>query len=107
MQFNQEIIVHGIKESKGSIEGRTYDSTVFHVEADLKANASGRAVGKSTTPMNCGTSEEFAKWMHLEKHFPIRAIGSFEIQSNGKGETSLQLLAIRPIEKAAAAATAK
>lgn len=106
MQFNQEIIVHGIKESKGSIEGRAYDSTVFHVEADLKANASGRAVGKSTTPMNCGTSEEFAKWMHLEKHFPIRAIGSFEIQSNGKGETSLQLLAIRPIEKAAAA-TAK
>ena len=45
MQFNQEIIVHGIKESKGSIEGRAYDSTVFHVEADLKANAAkiGRA----------------------------------------------------------------
>lgn len=106
MQFNQEVIVHGIKESKGSFEGRAFDSTIFHIEADLKENGAGRSLGRATTPMKCGTSQDFDKWAHLEKHFPIKAVAVFEIQASGKGETSLQMVAIRPMESVSKAAAA-
>lgn len=103
MQFQQQVVVHGIKESKGTFEGRAFDSCTFHVEADLKENASGRSLGRVTTPMKCGTSAEFDKWAHLGASFPIRANATFEVQATGKGDTALALVGIVPLERAAPA----
>lgn len=96
MQFTQEVIVCGIKASKGTFEGRSFDSTTFHVEADLKANSAGKSLGRVTTPMKFGDSSEIEKWEHLAKNFPLKAQASFEIQSNGKGESNLVLVGIKP-----------
>lgn len=102
MQMQQEVIVHGIKESAGTFEGRAFSSTVFHIEADLKANGSGRSLGKATTPQKCGDASEFEKWAHLEKSVPIKAMATFEMQANGKGDSSIVMTAIRPVERKAA-----
>ena len=77
MQFNQEVIVYGLKASKGTFEGRDFDATTFHVELD--------------------------KWEHLAKHFPIKAQATFDVQANGKGETNLVLLGIKPAAQSKAA----
>ena len=103
MQFNQEVIVHGMKASKGTFEGRAFDSTTFHVEADLKANGAGKSLGRVTTPMKFGDSTELDKWEHLAKHFPIKAQATFEVQANGKGESSLVLVGIKPAAQTKAA----
>lgn len=101
MQMQQEVIVHGIKESAGSFEGRAFSSTTFHVEADLKSNGAGRSLGKATTPWKCGDAAEFEKWAHLEKAFPLKALATFEMQSNGKGDSSIVMTSIRPVDRAA------
>lgn len=103
MQFTQEVIVHGLKASKGTFEGRGFDSTTFHVEADLKANAAGKSLGRVTTPMKFGDSSELDKWEHLAKNFPLKAQATFEVQANGKGETNLVLLGIKPAPQTKAA----
>ncbi len=103
MQFNQEVIVYGLKASKGTFEGRDFDTTTFHVEADLKANAAGKSLGRVTTPMKFGDSTELDKWEHLAKHFPIKAQATFDVQANGKGETNLVLLGIKPAAQSKAA----
>lgn len=100
MQFNQEVIVHGMKASKGTFEGRGFDSTTFHVEADLKGNAAGKSLGRVTTPMKFGDSTELDKWEHLGKSFPIKAQATFEVHANGKGDSSLVLVGIKPVSQA-------
>lgn len=97
MQFQQTAIVHGIKESAGTFEGRSFSSTTFHVEADLKSNGAGRSVGRVTTPMKCGDSSEFERWAHLPTSaFPLKCDALFEIQADGKGGTQLTLVSIKP-----------
>ncbi|QTD44301.1 hypothetical protein [Ottowia testudinis] len=97
MQFNQQVMVHGIKESQGNFEGRAFSSTTFHVEADLKANGAGRSVGRVTTPMKCGDAAEFEKWAHLPATaFPVKCDAIFEMQANGKGGTDLIMASIKP-----------
>lgn len=103
MQFNQEVIVHGIKASKGTYEGRAFDSTTFHVEADLKANGAGKSLGRVTTPMKFGDSTELDKWEPMAKHFPVKALATFEVQANGRGESSLVLVGIKPAPQTKAA----
>ena len=36
MQMQSEVLVHGIKESTGTFEGRAFSSTVFQCEVDMK-----------------------------------------------------------------------
>lgn len=103
MQFNQEVIVYGLKASKGSFEGRGFDSTTFHIEADLKSNGAGKSLGRVTTPMKFGDSSELDKWEHLSKHFPLKALATFEVQANGKGDSSLVLVGIKPAPQSKAA----
>lgn len=99
MKFEQQVTLHGIKESKGTVDGREFDSTIFHIEADLSSNGVGRSIGKVTSPFKCGNSSEFDKWKHLEGSLPIKCVAQFEMQANGKGENKIIMQFIRPLER--------
>ena len=107
MQFNAKTIVHGIKESVGEFEGRSFSSTTFHCEVDMKENGAGRALGRVTRPFKFGDAKEFDKWAHLGNSLPIEAEAVFELDAARDDKTSLRLVSIKPLARAAATATAK
>lgn len=104
MQFKSEVIVHGVKESKGSIDGREYSSTTFHCEVDLTENSAGRSIGRATRPFKIQNASEFEKWAHLGASLPIKAIATFEMAAAAQDGTKMVLLDIRPVEQAKKAA---
>ena len=103
MKFNSEVIVHGVKESKGSIEGRDFSSTTFHCEVDLSENTAGRSIGRATRPFKIQNAAEFEKWAHLGNSLPIKAVATFEMAAAAQDGTKMVLVDIRPIEKQKAA----
>lgn len=104
MQSQMEVVVHGIKESKGTFEGREFSSTTFHCEVDIKENGAGRSLGRVTRPFKLGDASEFEKWAHLGNSLPIRAMATMEIEAAKDEGLKLTLVAIRPVvaEKKAA-----
>lgn len=104
MQFKSEVIVHGVKESQGSIEGRDFSSTTFHCEVDLAENSAGRSIGKATRPFKINDAKEFDKWAHLGSSLPIKAIATFEMAAAAQDGTRMVLVDIRPAEMAKKAA---
>jgi hypothetical protein len=110
MQMESEVLVHGIKESTGTFEGRAFSSTVFHCEVDMKENGAGRALGHVTRPFKLGDHKEFDKWAHLGATLnagPIRAKATFEIEASREDGTRMVLVGIRPIAATAAPAGVK
>lgn len=99
MQFKSEVIVHGVKESKGSIDGREFSSTTFHCEVDIAENSAGRSIGRATRPFKLGDAKEFDKWAHLGAALPLRAIATFEMATAAQDGTKLVLVDIRPVEQ--------
>ena len=94
MKFNSEVLVMGMKSSKGEFEGNAYDSTKVYVEVamdDSKETAKGSASAEYTM----GTSAEFAKYKHLP--FPFRGIGEFEVVTNGRTSKTV-LHGIKPLD---------
>lgn len=106
MQFKSEVIVHGVKESQGSIEGRAFSSTVFHCEVDLAENSAGRSIGRATRPFKLGDAKEFDKWAHLGESLPLKAIATFEMAAAAQDGTKMVLVDIRPVEQAKPASRA-
>jgi hypothetical protein len=104
MQFKSEVIVHGVKASKGTMEGRGFDSTTFHCEVDLADNTAGKSIGKATRPFKCGDSTEFSKWEHLGNSLPIKALATFEMTASAQDGSKMVLVDIRPVEQAKKAA---
>ncbi|ABM32981.1 hypothetical protein QRO08_10010 [Paracidovorax citrulli] len=104
MKFDTEVVVHGVKESEGTIEGRAYSSTTFHCEVDLSENSAGRSIGRATRPFKLGDAAEFNKWAHLGASLPIKAVATFEMAAGAQDATKLKLVAIRPVERAPAKA---
>lgn len=104
MRFNSEVIVHGVKESEGTIEGRAFSSTTFHCEVDLKENSAGRSIGKATRPFKLGDASEFNKWAHLGESLPLKAAAVFEMKAAAGDKAEMVLIDIRPIETKAASA---
>lgn len=100
MQFKSEVIVHGVKESQGSIDGRAFSSTVFHCEVDLAENSAGRSIGRATRPFKLGDAKEFDKWAHLGAALPIKAVATFEMAAAAQDGTKMVLVDIRPLEQA-------
>lgn len=98
MRFQAEVIVEGIKRSKGEMEGVKYDSTKFYVKTDLD-DRTGNAKGSATTEYSMGTSEEFAKYEHLP--FPFKGMGTFNQVTTGK-VTKLVLEELKPTAMAPA-----
>lgn len=103
MRFSNEVIVHGIKASKGVMETaggqRPYDSTTFHCEVDIAESSSGPSIGKATRPFKCGDSTEFEKWAHLGNSLPVKAQAVFEMATSGDG-TKMVMVEIKPVELA-------
>lgn len=104
MKFQSEVIVHGIKESEGVVEGRAFSSTTFHCEVDLAENSAGRSIGRATRPFKLGDAKEFDKWAHLGAALPIKAVATFEMAAAAQDGTKMVLVDIRPLEQAKPAA---
>lgn len=100
MQFKSEVIIHAVKESFGTIEGRAFSSTTFHCEVDLKENSAGRSIGRVTRPFKFGDAKEFDKWAHLGGSLPIKAEATFEMQASREDGTKLTLVGIVPLQRA-------
>jgi hypothetical protein len=98
MRMESQVVVHGIKESSGTFEGRAFSSTTFHCEVDMKENGAGRALGRVTRPFKFGDAKEFDKWAHLGHSFPISAVATFDVDSARDDGVKLTLVAIRPVE---------
>lgn len=102
MRFQSEVIVHAVKESVGSIEGRAFSSTTFHCEVDLKENTAGRSIGRVTRPFKLGDAKEFDKWAHLGHALPIKAMATFEMEAAREDGARLSLVEIKPVDRAQA-----
>lgn len=103
MRFQSDVIVHGVKESQGTIEGRDFSSTTFHCEVDLAENSAGRSIGRATRPFKIQDAKEFDKWAHLGQSLPIKAVATFEMAAAAQDGTKMVLVDIRPVETKKAA----
>lgn len=103
MKMQSEVIVHAVKESAGTFEGREFSSCTFHCEVDLKENGAGRSIGHVTRPFKLGDAKEFDKWAHLGNSLPLRALASFDMEATKEDGVKMVLLEIRPIEMKKAA----
>lgn len=99
MQVNAEVIVHAVKESVGTFEGKAFSSCTFHCEVDLKENGVGRSIGRVTRPFKLGDAAEFDKWAHLGNSLPIKAAAVFDMEATKEDGARLALKAIRPLVK--------
>lgn len=104
MKFQSEVVVYGIKESEGTIEGRAFSSTTFHCEVDLAENSAGRSMGRATRPFKLGDAKEYDKWAHLSNSLPIKAKATFEMVAGAQDSTKMTLVEIVPLEQAKKAA---
>ncbi|MDP9877608.1 hypothetical protein J2W25_001914 [Variovorax boronicumulans] len=100
MEFQSEVIVHAVKESAGTYEGRDFSSCTFHCEVDLKENGAGRSIGRVTRPFKLGDAKEFDKWAHLGGSLPVKAKATFEMEAAREDGAKLTLKAIVPVERA-------
>lgn len=107
MKFPTKVIVHAVKESQGSIEGRAFSSTTFHCEVDLKENNAGRSIGRVTRPFKFGDASEFDKWAHLGASLPLEADAEFEMEATREDGTKLTLVSIKPAQRVPSPATPK
>lgn len=99
MKMQSRAVLHGIKSSKGDIEGRAYDSTTFHLSVDLGQSGNGESIGVVTRPFKFGTSDEFKKWAHLKNSWPIGGVMcdcEFDIVAGADNSAKLTLLGIKP-----------
>lgn len=101
MEFPAKAVVHAIKESVGSIDGKPFSSTTFHLEVDLPENGAGRSFGKVTRPFKFGDATEFDKWLKVGPALPqavdcVFAIEAGSRSASGQETTKLTLKAIKP-----------
>lgn len=99
MKMHSRAVLHGIKSSKGDIEGRAYDSTTFHLSVDLGQSGNGESIGVVTRPFKFGKSDEFHKWAHLKNSWPIGGVMcdcEFDIVAGADNSAKLTLLGIKP-----------
>lgn len=87
-----EVVVTGIKRSKGNFEGTAYDSTKFYIQTDLD-DSKGNSKGMASTEYSMGLSDEYDKFSHLS--FPFTAIAEMELVTSGK-VTKISLLSVKP-----------
>lgn len=108
MNFQTEVILHAVKESQGSFEGKPFSSTTFHVEVDLPENGAGRSIGRVTRPFKLGDAGEFDKWAHLGGSLPIKCAATFRMvasrDGSGREASKVELAALKPLQQAAKAA---
>lgn len=97
MQFKTQGRVAGAKYFKDSIEGKAYDSTTIYVDVALDER-SGSAKGSATQGFAWGDSGNFHRIKHLP--FPFDAELTYEMVTNGKGNSKQVLVDLKPIKQA-------
>ena len=103
MRMQSKAICTGIKESKGTFEGKPFSSTTFHLSVDVAGNTAGRSIGQVTRPFKFGDASEFEKWTHLEKSWPASGLVmdcGFDVVSGADNTTKLTLVEIKPASQA-------
>jgi hypothetical protein len=106
MKMNSTVMCIGIKESQGTMEGKAFSSTKFHLVVDIADNTAGRSLGKESRPFTFGDASEFKKWEHLKNSFPdagILVACVFDVVAAADGKTKLTLLDIKLAPQAKAA----
>lgn len=98
-----EVMVTGIKRSKGNFEGTSYDSTKFYIQTDLD-DSKGNSKGMASTEYSMGLSDEYDKYSHLP--FPFQAMVEMEVVTSGK-VTKIALLSVKPKSMTQAASPAQ
>lgn len=93
MRFNQKVTLVGVKSSKGTFEGTSFDSTKFFLLMDLDTRK-GDAMGQSSDSFSMGTSAEFSKWGHLANSLPIQCDAEFDMVA-GKQPVLLSLVPVQ------------
>ena len=83
MLFKSTITVLGAKSSKGTFEGKPYDSTTIFYQSDLQEGEN--FAGQVGVSIKWGTSLNFQKVKDLV--FPFNADVSMEQVSNGSSQT--------------------
>lgn len=99
MKFTNTAICTGIKESKGSFEGKDFSSTTFHLSVDVAENGAGRSLGTVTRPFKFGDASEFEKWVNVGKNWPVGGLPcvcDFEVVAGADNSSKLVLLGIKP-----------
>lgn len=107
MRFEAPAILTAIATSKGTYEGRDFDSCTFHLSVDLPSKSTGETMGNVTRPFKMGTSDEFEKWRPYKDKWPVTGVqvmATFEATAGADNSTKLSLVAIKPVSKTAAAA---
>ena len=93
MRFNAQVVVTGIKRSKGEFEGAKYDSTKFYIQTDLD-DSKGNSRGMATVEYSMGDSEEYAAYEKLPLPFTANAV--FNQVTTGK-VTKITLESLSPV----------
>lgn len=83
MLFKTQMTVLGAKSSKGSFEGKAYDSTTVFYQADLQDGEN--FAGQLGVSIKWGTSANFEKIKNLS--YPFNAEATMEQVSNGSTQT--------------------
>lgn len=100
MDFHSEVVVQGMKRSKGDFEGTVYNSTKFYIDTDLD-DRTGNAWGKATSEYSLGDFDMADKYKHIG--FPFRAKAVFSQVTTGKA-VKLILVDLIPVAAQKAAA---
>lgn len=83
MLFKSTIVVLGAKSSKGTFEGKPYDSTTVFYQSDLQEGEN--FAGQVGVSIKWGTSLNFDKIKNMS--FPFTADVTMEQVSNGNTQT--------------------
>ena len=88
MKFDVEVMVVGLKPSKGDMDGRAYDSTKVYTLTSLDTSR-GEAFGSAGSEYSWGTSENYYKFPKPHDNKPFLAIASLEIVTSGKASKTI------------------
>jgi hypothetical protein len=97
MIFESQVVVKGMKRSKGDFEGTAFDYTAIFIEVSLDESKKN-AIGTATQDFRMGTSEVYDRFASIP--FPFNAKAKFEMVASGKG-TVQRLLDLVPVPLAA------
>lgn len=81
MRFTSEVVVYGLKASKGDMDGVAFDSCKAYVLTPFD-ESKGTARGAATAEYTIGKSDEFEKYAKVP--LPFKATADMEITTNGK-----------------------
>jgi len=100
MRFTSEVIVYGLKASKGDFEGTAFDSCKAYVLTPFD-ESKGTARGAATAEYVIGKSDEYEKYSQVP--LPFKAKADMEITTNGKTMKTI-VHSLAPLAPAKAAA---